>query len=154
MHFKHEPVSLCLPLIPKAAKQIVAPFVGIVTARNTDIGAPINSSNAGQALFKVSNRHRVRIYVQVPDLLPNLSSFIRRVCSSFAPLQNSQHEPWFCRCPGTLLNAALRGMNEVLSAPILQRGTDPLTVRYYCADKRRKETRGCYAQRGDVSGYE
>jgi RND family efflux transporter MFP subunit len=61
-------------------KQIVAPFDGIVTARNTDIGALINSGNtAGQELFEVSDLHRVRIYVQVPqafsaDLHPGLKA--------------------------------------------------------------------------------
>src|SRR5947209_12629204 len=33
-------------------KQILAPFDGIVTARNTDVGALINSGNAGQPLFE------------------------------------------------------------------------------------------------------
>jgi RND family efflux transporter MFP subunit len=60
-------------------KQLVAPFDGIVTARNTDIGALINSGSAGQALFEVSDLHRVRIYVQVPqaftaDLRPGLQA--------------------------------------------------------------------------------
>jgi RND family efflux transporter MFP subunit len=54
----------------QAFKQIVAPFDGIVTARNTDIGALINAgSAAGQELFEVSDLHRVRIYVQVPQAL-------------------------------------------------------------------------------------
>jgi RND family efflux transporter MFP subunit len=49
-------------------KQIVAPFDGIVTARNTDVGALINAgSTAGQELFEVSDLSRVRIYVQVPQ---------------------------------------------------------------------------------------
>ena len=49
-------------------KQIVAPFDGIVTGRNTDIGALINAgSAAGQQLFEVSDLHRVRIYVQIPQ---------------------------------------------------------------------------------------
>jgi RND family efflux transporter MFP subunit len=48
-------------------KQIVAPFDGVVTARNTDIGALINSGSAGQALLEVSDLHRVRIYVRVPQ---------------------------------------------------------------------------------------
>src|ERR1700704_178871 len=48
-------------------KDIVAPFDGIVTARNTDIGALINAGNAGQELFEISDLHRVRIYVQVPQ---------------------------------------------------------------------------------------
>jgi RND family efflux transporter MFP subunit len=51
----------------QAFKQIVAPFDGVVTARNTDIGALINSGSAGQPLFEVSDLHRVRIYVQVPQ---------------------------------------------------------------------------------------
>ena len=50
-------------------KSIVAPFDGTVTARNTDIGALINAGNAGQELFEVSDLHRVRIYVQVPQAL-------------------------------------------------------------------------------------
>jgi RND family efflux transporter MFP subunit len=49
-------------------KSIVAPFDGVVTARNTDIGALINAgSNVGQELFEVSDLHRVRIYIQVPQ---------------------------------------------------------------------------------------
>jgi RND family efflux transporter MFP subunit len=61
-------------------KQITAPFDGVVTARNTDIGALINAgSAAGQQLFEVSDLHRVRIYVQVPqafsaDLRPGLKA--------------------------------------------------------------------------------
>ena len=48
-------------------KQIVAPFDGIVTARNIDIGMLINSGSAGQPLLEVSDLHRVRIYVHVPQ---------------------------------------------------------------------------------------
>jgi RND family efflux transporter MFP subunit len=49
-------------------KQTVAPFDGVVTQRNTDIGALINAgSTAGQQLFEISDLHRVRIYVQVPQ---------------------------------------------------------------------------------------
>jgi RND family efflux transporter MFP subunit len=48
-------------------KQIVAPFDGVVTARNTDIGALINSGSTGQPLLEVSDLHRVRIYVHVPQ---------------------------------------------------------------------------------------
>lgn len=48
-------------------KKVVAPFDGIVTARNTDIGALINAGSAGQPLFVVSDQDRVRIYVQVPQ---------------------------------------------------------------------------------------
>jgi RND family efflux transporter MFP subunit len=49
-------------------KKIVAPFDGIVTARNTDIGALIIAgSTTGLELFQVSDLSHVRIYVQVPQ---------------------------------------------------------------------------------------
>src|ERR1700688_3704840 len=47
-------------------KQVVAPFDGTVTARETDIGALINAGSAGNAqLFSVADTHKVRIYVKV-----------------------------------------------------------------------------------------
>jgi len=49
----------------EAFKNILAPFDGVVTARQTDIGALINAGSAGQELFEVSDVHRVRIYIQV-----------------------------------------------------------------------------------------
>ena len=49
-------------------KRIVAPFAGVVTARNTDIGALINTGNPNDpGLFTVSDVHRLRIYVSVPQ---------------------------------------------------------------------------------------
>ena len=52
-------------------KQVVAPFDGIVTARETDIGALIQAGSAGNAreLFRVADTHKVRIYVKVPQQL-------------------------------------------------------------------------------------
>jgi RND family efflux transporter MFP subunit len=49
-------------------KRVVAPFEGVVTQRNTDIGALINAGQTpGSALFRVADTHRLRIYVQVPQ---------------------------------------------------------------------------------------
>jgi RND family efflux transporter MFP subunit len=48
-------------------KTLTAPFDGIVTARNVEIGMLINSGGSGQPLFEVSDLHRVRIFVQVPQ---------------------------------------------------------------------------------------
>jgi RND family efflux transporter MFP subunit len=48
-------------------KTLVAPFDGVVTARNVQIGMLINAGGSGPALFEVSDLHRVRIYVQVPQ---------------------------------------------------------------------------------------
>ena len=49
-------------------KRVVAPFDGVVTARNTDVGALINAgSAAGGELFVVSDTTRLRLYVNVPQ---------------------------------------------------------------------------------------
>jgi RND family efflux transporter MFP subunit len=49
-------------------KRIVAPFSGIVTARTTDVGALINAgSGKGLELFVVSDTHKLRLYVNVPQ---------------------------------------------------------------------------------------
>jgi RND family efflux transporter MFP subunit len=49
-------------------KRVVAPFSGVVTQRNTDLGALINAGETpGSALFRVADTHRLRIYVQVPQ---------------------------------------------------------------------------------------
>jgi RND family efflux transporter MFP subunit len=51
-------------------KRITAPFDGIVTARETDVGALINAgSGSGPVLFKVADIHRMRVYVRVPQAL-------------------------------------------------------------------------------------
>ncbi len=52
----------------KGFTRLVAPFDGIVTARNTDVGALISVGGAvGQELFVVSDTHRLRVYVNVPQ---------------------------------------------------------------------------------------
>jgi RND family efflux transporter MFP subunit len=49
-------------------KRIVAPFAGVVTARNTDIGALINTGNPSDpGLFTVADVHKLRIYVSIPQ---------------------------------------------------------------------------------------
>jgi RND family efflux transporter MFP subunit len=49
-------------------KRVLAPFDGVVTQRNTDIGALINAGESpGSALFRVADTHRLRIYVSVPQ---------------------------------------------------------------------------------------
>jgi RND family efflux transporter MFP subunit len=54
----------------EAFKRIVAPFDGIVTARETDVGALINAGGGtGPELFKVADIHKMRIYVRVPQAL-------------------------------------------------------------------------------------
>ena len=55
------------PEAMQSFKTLAAPFDGVVTARNVELGMLINSGGSGQPLFEVSDLHRVRIYVQVPQ---------------------------------------------------------------------------------------
>jgi RND family efflux transporter MFP subunit len=54
----------------KRYTRLVAPFDGVVTARNTDVGALVNAgatASSGSELFVVSDLRRLRVYVQVPQ---------------------------------------------------------------------------------------
>ncbi len=49
-------------------KHLIAPFNGVVTARDTDIGALINVGAAGGAeLFVISETRKLRVYLNVPQ---------------------------------------------------------------------------------------
>jgi membrane fusion protein, multidrug efflux system len=49
-------------------KKITVPFDGVVTARDTDVGALINAGGgAGPAMFVVSDITKLRVYVNVPQ---------------------------------------------------------------------------------------
>jgi RND family efflux transporter MFP subunit len=55
-------------------KRVIAPFDGVVTERNTDVGALINAGSgvgggSGPALFRVADVHKMRTFVQVPQMM-------------------------------------------------------------------------------------
>lgn len=61
--------------VNKRFARITAPFDGIVTERNTDIGALINiGSSASPPLFTISDASKLRLYVNVPQ---NYSAIIK-----------------------------------------------------------------------------
>ena len=51
-------------------KHIYAPFSGVITKRNTDIGALINAGNSGnnQELFVIAQIDPIRVYIDVPEI--------------------------------------------------------------------------------------
>ncbi|MDD5180504.1 MAG: efflux RND transporter periplasmic adaptor subunit [Gallionellaceae bacterium] len=68
--------SLNSLLAQQAFNKLVAPFDGVVTERNTDIGKLINpGSSNGQALFRVVDCRKLRVYVEVPQ---NYSHLVKR----------------------------------------------------------------------------
>ncbi|HEX4050484.1 MAG TPA: efflux RND transporter periplasmic adaptor subunit [Steroidobacteraceae bacterium] len=54
-------------------ERIVAPFDGVVTARDTDVGQLINSgSGTGRELFRIADVRQLRLYVHVPQTYATL----------------------------------------------------------------------------------
>jgi RND family efflux transporter MFP subunit len=49
-------------------EKVYAPFDGVVTARNTDIGALIDAGSAARELFHMAAIHRLRVFVAVPEI--------------------------------------------------------------------------------------
>lgn len=48
-------------------KRIVAPFSGVITARNIDIGALVSAAS-GTELFRITASEKLRVYIQVPQI--------------------------------------------------------------------------------------
>ena len=50
-------------------EKIYAPFDGVITARNTDVGALINAGSGagGKELFHISATNRLRVFISVPE---------------------------------------------------------------------------------------
>jgi RND family efflux transporter MFP subunit len=65
---KSEQASLDRLQALESFKRIVAPFDGVVTSRDTDVGALIDAGGGrGPQLFTVSDIHQLRLYVSVPQ---------------------------------------------------------------------------------------
>jgi membrane fusion protein, multidrug efflux system len=66
-----------------AFEAIKAPFDGVVTARNVNIGDLVDAGgNTGRALYQIADVHRMRIYVNVPqaflgELAPGIKATLR-----------------------------------------------------------------------------
>jgi RND family efflux transporter MFP subunit len=85
-------------------KTLAAPFDGVVTSRNVELGMLINSGGSGQPLFEVSDLHRVRIFVQVPQ------SFT----AAFAPGMKATFE--MPQYPGVQFDATLSHISKSINA--------------------------------------
>jgi RND family efflux transporter MFP subunit len=65
-----------------AFKRIVAPFDGVVTRRNTDVGDLITAGGGGTELFRVADTSKLLLYVRVPQayamrMKPGLAAAVR-----------------------------------------------------------------------------
>lgn len=85
-------------------KTLAAPFDGVVTARNVEIGMLISAGGSGPPLFEVSDLHRVRIYIQVPQ------SFL----AGLKPGMSATFE--MPQYPGVQFNATLSHISKAINS--------------------------------------
>jgi RND family efflux transporter MFP subunit len=114
----------------KNFSRITAPFDGVVTARNTDVGALVNVGGApGTELFVVSDVRRLRLYVQVPQ---NQVASIRQ--GSVGKFSVPEH-------PGKVFTATVQSMAQAIQA-----GSGSMLVQLAADNKQGTLLPGGYAQ--------
>ena len=95
-------------------KRVTAPFAGIVTRRNIDVGDLIDTS--GKPLFLLSQTDPLRVYVNVPQSYANLVRTGQSVVVTQAELQNQQFKGQVTRTSGSI-DASTRTMQVEVSLP-------------------------------------
>lgn len=89
----------------KNFSRIVAPFDGVVTARNTDVGQLINAGGApGSELFVVSDVKRLRLYVNLPQ--NQVSNIQKGTTAKFTVPEQ----------PGQVFTATVQSMSQAISS--------------------------------------
>lgn len=89
----------------KRYTRLTAPFAGVVTARNTDVGALISvGGSPGSELFVVSDVRRLRVYVNVPQ----------RQTDQFKPGTTAQL--MLPERPGQVFEAVVRSMSGAIAS--------------------------------------
>jgi RND family efflux transporter MFP subunit len=73
-------------------EKIYAPFDGVITARNTEVGDLINAGNSGLGaeLFRISNVTTMRVYVNVPEVYSESIAPSVRASMEITSLPNRQ----------------------------------------------------------------
>jgi RND family efflux transporter MFP subunit len=97
-------------------KKIYAPFDGVITARNTDIGALIDSGSSGgtaHELFHIAAVNRLRVYVNVPQVYsPHVKSGLRAELT-LAEFPGRHFEGIIVRDAGAIDNATRTLLTEI-----------------------------------------
>ena len=96
-------------------QKVVAPFSGIVTARNIDNGALVSAGNGGQsaALFHVAQTNTLRIYVTVPQTNARSVAAGQNAGVSFREIPDKTFEAKVVRTAGALDPASRTLLTEL-----------------------------------------
>ena len=96
-------------------KRVVAPFAGIVTRRNVDVGDLIEGT-AGRPLFILTQTDPLRVYVNVPQTYAQLVKPGQKVTVTQAELRGQAYEGRVERTAGAI-DAGTRTMQVEISLP-------------------------------------
>jgi RND family efflux transporter MFP subunit len=98
--------------------QVVAPFDGVVTRRNVDVGDLVNAGNGGtgQALFAVAQVDPLRLYVYVPQVYARQIKIGDAVTVTLAERGGEQYRGAVARTAGAI-DAATRTMQVEIRVP-------------------------------------
>ena len=111
-------------------QRLVAPFDGIVTERNTDIGHLISvGTTSGQALFRVVDNTKLRIYTEIPQ---NYASWIKPKMTVHIV---------FPEMPGDTFDATVLGLSNAI-----REDSRTSQVELYMDNKDGKILTGSYAE--------
>ena len=99
----------------KRFDRVTAPFEGVVTARNTDIGQLI-ASGSGPELFRLAQTNPLRVYVRVPQMLVHAIQPGQKAALIFQDMPNHEFEATVTRTAGAV-DPASRTLQVELQVP-------------------------------------
>ena len=98
-------------------KRIVAPFAGLITRRNVDVGDLIESgSNGGRALFQLAQTDPLRVYVNVPQTYSQMIKPGQKVVVTQAELRGRKFDGEVARTSASI-DTATRTMQIEVALP-------------------------------------
>lgn len=101
----------------KGFNRVVAPFAGVITKRNVDVGDLIDAGGgAGRALFLLAQTDPLRVYVNVPQSYAQLIKSGQQVSVNQAELRGQSFKGEIVRTAASI-DAATRTMQVEISLP-------------------------------------
>ena len=98
-------------------KRVVAPFSGVITKRNVDVGDLIDAGGgAGRALFVLAQTDPLRVYVNVPQSYAHLVKVGQQVVVTMTELRGSGFKGEISRTAASI-DAATRTMQVEVTLP-------------------------------------
>lgn len=99
-------------------KRVLAPFAGVITRRNVDVGDLIDAGagNGGRALFQLSQTDPLRVYVNVPQAYAQLVKTGQPVVVTQSELRGQSFKGEVARTSGAI-DSATRMMQVEVALP-------------------------------------